>query len=254
MKHKELTEFDLLIESHLGLERQGPGSVEMTTKALSFIDPLDRNAKVADIGCGSGGQTRVLAEHLPGPITGVDMVPDFIDLFNDGAKKHHLFDRVQGIVGDALELPFDKESFDLIWSEGMIDSIGFEKALTYWNTFLKKDGYVAVSSPSWLTNERPAEMAKFWTDAGSALYSVENNIKSMQKAGYRFVAAFVLPDTCWTENYFIPREAAGKALLAKYPGNKIVADYVRSTKYEVDLYVKHKQHYGYVFYIGKKVG
>jgi len=42
--------------------------------------------------------------------------------------------------------------------------------------------------------------------------------------------------------------------LIKYPEDKTVEDYVHSMKYEVDLYEKHKQHYGYVFYIGKKMG
>ena len=41
MKNKTITEFELLIESHLDLERQGPGSAEMTLKALSFIMNLD---------------------------------------------------------------------------------------------------------------------------------------------------------------------------------------------------------------------
>lgn len=163
MKNKEITEFDLLIESHLGLERQGPGSAEMTIKALSFIKNLDSNSMIADIGCGSGAQTMVLAENIDGHITGIDMIPDFINIFNDAAIKHIFFDRVQGIVGDALKLPFDKEEFDLIWSEGMIDSLGFEKTLSYWNGFLKTDGYIAVTSPSWLTTEKPAEVPYFPT-------------------------------------------------------------------------------------------
>ena len=48
MKNKTITEFELLIESHLDLERQGPGSAEMTLKALSFIMNLDSNSKIAD--------------------------------------------------------------------------------------------------------------------------------------------------------------------------------------------------------------
>lgn len=242
----------LLCEIHENLERQGPGSVEMTLKALEFLDGLPNNPKVADLGCGTGGQTMVLAKNLGGSITGVDFFPEFIGVFNTNMKTASLDGSVKGIVGDALALPFDKENFDLIWSEGMIDSIGFEKALTYWNAFLKKDGYVAVTSPSWLTNERPAEMEKFWTDAGSALYSVENNIEAMQKSGYRFVTSFVLPDSCWTDNYFIPREAAGKVLLEKYPGNKTVEDFIAGMRYEAELFAKYSEHYGYVFYIGKK--
>jgi hypothetical protein len=74
----------------------------------------------------------------------------------------------------------------------------------------------------------------------------------MQKAGYVPVAAFALPEKCWTDNYFVPRETALRALLEKYTGNRTVEAYVESNKYEVELYSKYKQYYGYVFYIGKK--
>jgi len=75
----------------------------------------------------------------------------------------------------------------------------------------------------------------------------------MQKSGYSFIAAFTLPEKCWIDNYFIPREAVEKALLKKYAGNKTVEDSIENTKYEVELYSKYKQHYGYAFYIGKKI-
>jgi hypothetical protein len=75
----------------------------------------------------------------------------------------------------------------------------------------------------------------------------------MQKTGYVPVATFTLPEKCWTDNYFIPRMKAEEALLKKYTGNKTVEAYVENNKYEVDLYSKYKQYYGYVFYIGKKI-
>ena len=41
-ENKLINEFDLKLigELHLGLERQGPGSPEVTLRALSFIDYL----------------------------------------------------------------------------------------------------------------------------------------------------------------------------------------------------------------------
>lgn len=58
----------------------------MTIKALSFLDNLNEISRVADLGCGSGGQTMVLARNIAGNIIGVDQFPDFIDIFNDNAK------------------------------------------------------------------------------------------------------------------------------------------------------------------------
>ncbi len=147
METNQLTMIDLLLETHVGLERQGPGSPEMTYKALEFLDDLDRVALTADLGCGSGGQTMILARHLTGTVVGLDLFPDFISVFNDNAQKQGLGERVMGVVGSMDDLPFEKESFDLIWSEGAIDNIGFEKGLAHWHRFLKKHGYVAVTRP-----------------------------------------------------------------------------------------------------------
>ncbi len=123
---KSIHEFDLslICQYFAQLERQGPGSPEVTIKALSFIDHLDENARIVDIGCGTGGQTMTLARHAPGSITGIDLFPLFIDLFNRNAQKQNLQDRVMGIVGSMDALPFEEEEFDLIWCEGAIYNIG----------------------------------------------------------------------------------------------------------------------------------
>lgn len=243
----------LLCELHENLERQGPGSVEMTRKALSFLDRLNANARVADMGCGTGGQTMVLAQHIGGKITGLDFFPEFINHFNENVKKHSVAERITGVVGSMDNLPFQKEEFDLIWSEGAIDNIGFEKGLRYWRDYLKIGGYVAVTCPTWFTDERSDEIENFWSDAGCKLDTMGSNISILQKAGYIPVATFALPDNCWTENYFIPREAAGKALLGKYSGNETAESFIAGMRHEAELYAKYKEFYGYVFYIGKKL-
>jgi SAM-dependent methyltransferase len=248
----QVSPIDLLIETHVGLERQGPGSHETTVRALGFLGDLDKISRVADLGCGTGGQTMILAQHIKGTITGVDLSADFIDVFNGNAKKSSLHDRVNGIVGSMDDLHFQQEAFDLVWSEGAIDNIGFEKGLRYWNGFLKEGGYIAVTSPTWFTADHPAEVDRFWCEAGSKLDTVEYNILLLQNAGYKFLAAFALPEECWTDNYFVPRGAVEKLLCRKYAGNEVVRQYVEDSRREVELYSKYRQHYGYTFYIAQK--
>lgn len=150
-------------------------------------------------------------------------------------------------------LPFKKKSFDLIWSEGAIDNIGFEKGLRHWHDYLKQDGYVAVTCPSWLTKEHPAIVEQFWSEAGVCLDSVGKNIEIMQNCGYEFIASFVLPEECWTENYFSPRESAIQNLMSKYAQSETMKEYAEINRHEVELFSKYKRHYGYVFYIGRAV-
>ena len=166
-ENKSIHEFDLelICDYFSTLERQGPGSPEITIKALSFVDNLNDKSRIADIGCGSGGQTMVLAQHAPGNITGIDLFPVFIDLFNRNAEKLNLQERVKGICGSMEDLSFRDEALDLIWSEGAIYNIGFERGLKEWRKFLKTGGHIAVSEVSWFTKERPSEIHEFWMDA-----------------------------------------------------------------------------------------
>ena len=181
---KSIHEFDfnLICEYYSNLERQGPGSPEITIKALGFIDNLTDESRIADIGCGTGGQTMVLAHYAPGNITGVDLFSTFVDLFNANAAKLNLQNRVKGILGSMDNLSFQNEELDLIWSEGAIYNIGFERGLKEWKRFLKTGGYIAVSEASWFTDERPAEIEEFWQDAYPEIDTISNNVSQMQKA------------------------------------------------------------------------
>ena len=244
---------NLICEYFLSTERQGPGSPEVTLKALSFIDNLTDKSLIADLGCGTGGQTMVLAQHAPGSITGIDFFPGFIDRFNSNAEKLHLQDRVKGIVGSMDDLSFKEESLDLIWSEGAIYNIGFERGVNEWRKYLKTGGYIAVTESVWFTEERPAEIHDFWMSAYTEIDTVPNKVAQIQKAGYVPVATFILPENCWTKHYFAPQAKAEEIFLKKHVGNKTAEELVASNHHEAELYSKYKEYYGYAFFIAKKI-
>ncbi|MGC9354901.1 MAG: class I SAM-dependent methyltransferase [Mariniphaga sp.] len=254
-ENKSIHEFDfnLICEYFSAIERQGPGSPEVTLKALSFIDNLTDESQIADLGCGTGGQTMVLAQHAPGNITGVDLFPTFIDLFNRNAEKLNLQHRVKGVIGSMDNLPFNAEEFDLIWSEGAIYNIGFERGLNEWHKFLKPGGYIAVSEASWFTENRPDEIQKFWMEAYPEMDTIPNKTAQLQKAGFIPVATFILPENCWTDHFYAPQVEAQEAFLKKYAGNKTAENLVDNQRQEADLYSRNKTFYGYVFYIGRKL-
>lgn len=248
-------EFDLALicDYFSNLGRQGPGSPEVTIKAFSFVDNLSDKSRIADIGCGSGGQTMVLAQHAPGSITGIDLFPVFIDLFNRNAGKLNLQDRVKGIVGSMDSLPFQEEDLDLMWSEGAIYNIGFERGLHEWRKFLKPGAYIAVSEASWFTEERPAEIDGFWKAEYPEIDTIPNKVAQMQKAGYIPVATFILPEHCWTEHFYVPQVEVQRVFLEKNAGNEAAGKFIANQRHEAQLYYKYKEYYGYVFYIGKKL-
>lgn len=247
-------DFSLICEYFSNVERQGPGSPEATIMALKFINNLTPQSRIADLGCGTGGQTVTLAQNAPGYITGLDLFPDFINILNRNAHTLGLSGRVKGMVGSMVEtLPFEKESLDLIWSEGAIYNIGFEQGLNEWRQYLKKGGYIAVSEASWFTPERPAEIYDFWMEYYTEIDTIPNKVAQIQNAGYIPVATFILPENCWTEHYFAPCCKIQEAFLKKHQRSKIVEELIAGQRREMELYHKYKEFYGYVFYIGKKI-
>lgn len=252
---KSIHEFDLnlICNYYSALERQGPGSSEVTQKALSFVEGLSNTSQIADIGCGTGGQTMILAQHTPGQIKGIDLFPAFIDIFNTNAKNLHLQDRVKGIVGSMDNLNFQDEELDLMWSEGAIYNIGFECGLNEWRKYIKKGGFIAVSEATWFTAERPKEIEDFWMDAYPGIDTIPMKVGQMQKAGYMPVASFIIPESCWIKDFYEPMVEADKIFLEKNADNQAAKDFIANQRHEMQLYFKYKEYYGYTFFVGKKI-
>lgn len=254
-ENQTIHDFDikLICEYFSLINRQGPGSTEMTIKALSFIEGLNPDSRIADLGCGTGAPTMDLARNAPGHVTGLDMFPRFIDQLNARAASFGLQNRVQGIVGSMDQLPFQKESLDLIWSEGAIYNIGFERGLKEWREFLKPGGFIAVSEASWFTTTRPQEITDFWQEVYPAIDTISAKTAQMERAGYIPLATFILPENCWIEEFYTLQKAAQETFLQRYPDNPAAFALLENERREADLYNQYKDYYGYVFYIGRKI-
>ncbi len=149
-------------------------------------------------------------------------------------------------------LPFGEGELDLIWAEGSIYNIGFQRGLSEWRRLLKKDGYLAISEAAWFTPERPAEIDRFWMDAYPGIDTIPVKVAQVEQAGYVPVATFILPETCWTDHFYVPQEAVQEAFLAKYAGNGTAERFIAGMRHEAQMYERYKAWYGYVFFIGRK--
>ncbi len=150
-------------------------------------------------------------------------------------------------------LPFHDEELDLIWSEGAIYNIGFERGLNEWKKFLKKGGYVAVTEASWFILNRPEEIERFWMEAYPEIDTISRKVAIMEKAGYIPVAMFTPPEECWTEHFYAPHAAAQEKCLSTYAGNRMAKELVANGRREAQRYYKYKEFCGDIYYIEKKI-
>ena len=248
-----MTELDLIIDFHVNADRQGPGSTKETLKALSFLEIEDnKHLKIADIGCGTGAQTIALAQHTTGNIIALDLALKFLDKLSRKAIEKGLSERITTLNMPMENLPFEDGGFDVIWSEGAIYNIGFENGINQWRKYLRKGGYLAVSELSWITNNRPEEIERYWNNAYPQIDTVSNKIQSLEKSGYVPIAHFVLPEYCWLENYYIPMQNRFDHFLEKYEYSDLAQSFVNQEREEISMYEKYKDFYSYGFYIAKK--
>jgi len=248
-----MDDYKLLIDLHKGGHRQGPGGDAETELALN-LTMIDREAplKVADIGCGTGASTILLARLLNARITAVDFLQDFLDVLVQRAESAGVANKISSLARSMDDLPFADEELDIIWSEGAIYNIGFEKGVADWRRFLKSGGLLVASEITWLTDSRPAELQKHWDREYPEINVASAKIRVLEKHGFSPVGYFVLPEHCWLEEYYRPMQAKFEDFLNRNGNTEEALEIVTAEQKEIDLYERYKAHISYGMYIAKK--
>jgi SAM-dependent methyltransferase len=115
------------------------------TLELARAAGLDATKRVLDVGCGVGGTSRCLAREFGCRVTGIDLTDEYCRaaaMLTARIGLAHLADYRQG---DATDLPFDDEEFDVVWSEHAAMNIP-DKARLYkeMHRVLKPGGTLAI--------------------------------------------------------------------------------------------------------------
>ena len=245
--------FELLVDLHIGGERQGPGSDEATRRAIELAGLTGRaNLAVADIGCGTGASTLVLAHDLDATITAVDFLPPFLEQLDQEAQRRGVADRITTIAASMDELAFEPESLDVIWAEGAIYNIGFEHGIRTWRRFLKPGGVLAASEITWLTDRRPAELEEHWANEYPEIATASAKIAALEQAGYTPIGYFPLSSSCWLDHYYRPMQARFGAFLDRHHDTTAAREIVDAEQREIELYERFAAHISYGFYIATR--
>ncbi len=232
------------------LPRQGPGCPEATRKVWSLLPSVPCDARILDVGCGSGTQTRDLAALSPGStITAVDNHQPFLDAIDAWVEKSGQKPRIRTVCASMDTLPFKKESFDVVWSEGAIFIVGFEQGLRLWKPFLKKGGFMVVSDADWFLPNPPAELMKWWESEGYVPVSEDEMKERVKRVGLKLIATYRLPEAGWWDNYHVPMLARIAELRKTHGSDPSHAALLDSLEHEADMYRKYKRHYGYTFFV-----
>lgn len=244
---------DLLIDLHRDGARQGPGGPEETRLAIALSGLRGAyGLKIADIGCGTGASTLVLAQELDAFVTAVDLLPPFLERLDVAAERAGLSDRIETLAASMDALPFEERSLNAIWSEGAIYNMGFENGVRAWRRFLKPGGVLAVSELTWLTHERPGEIERHWMREYPGVATASAKMAILEANGYAPVGYFPLPERCWLDNYYRPMQARFADFLSRNGHSEPARAVVAAEEQEIALYERYSAYVGYGYFVARR--
>jgi tocopherol O-methyltransferase len=89
--------------------------VDLIEELLAWGSPPSATS-ILDVGCGIGGSTLYLAQKFNAKATGITLSPVQANRAMARAQEANLSSQADFKVADALDMPFDDASFDLVWS------------------------------------------------------------------------------------------------------------------------------------------
>jgi SAM-dependent methyltransferase len=228
---------------HEKLPRQTAGS-DQTTERLFAIASTDSSLSTAiDMGCGSGRASLALQ------VTAIDTHPAFLTELLDAAQAQGLTDKIsiENMSMDFVSYP--DASFDLVWAEGTMYLIGWERALQEWRRLLKPGGKLVATDCFWLTDKPSPETKKFW-EADPLMMSVEKARKIAENTGYKVKYIYEQPDEDWFAEYYNPlEERIQTAANSTDPG---MQEAIAMARMEIEIRRKYGNEYGHVGFVLEK--
>jgi len=202
-----------------------------TIEAFQKLPKLEK-PRILDIGCGSGVPTMELAKLSDGEIIGIDIDQDILDRLSRKIEKEGLTDRVKAIKCSLLDIKFPDNSFDIIWAEGSITTLGVGRSLRGWNRLLKPNGFLVVHD----------EIKHFFKKR-----------HKVARYGYKIIEHFSLPEEAWWEEYYSPLEIRIKELYKKYSNNPDALKVLNLHQTEIDIVKANPKSFQSVFCIMQKL-
>ena len=77
-------------------------------------------------------------------------------------------------------------------------------------------------------------------------------LATLERNGFTPVGYFLLPESCWLQDYYAPLRARFPELLKQHNNSAAARACVEDNEREIELYERHKAHFGYGFYIARK--
>lgn len=170
------------------LDQVHGGGMGMTKDQADLVG-FSPGMKVLDIGCGIGGPARYLAETYGCHVRGVDLTEEWAAAGQKLTERCGLAEQVHIEQGNALDLPFDDQTFDVVWCQNVTMNIADKaKVLGEVHRVLKPGGKFSLAEYC-QGGGGPIHFPVSWADSSeiSFLVTPDEMTGLLEGAGFRIV-------------------------------------------------------------------
>ena len=192
--------------------------LEFTRSAFRILPSVNKPS-ILDIGCGSGAPTIELAKLCNGHITAIDVDEKRLQKLEEKVDKMGFSNRISIVKLSMMELNSLGAKFDIIWAEGSIYAIGFERGIREWKELLVDNGFLIIH------------------DQNDELTTKLNLIR---KYGYTLLEQIDVSHEEWWKRYYEPLES-------RLGEDNLDSETIRDLRNRIDSFKKDP--HGSVFFI-----
>lgn len=262
MSADEMNEFSIekcdifdFMAKYVGLSVLHPGGFS-ATKTLADELEIDKNTRVLDIACGKGTSAIFLAQKYGCHVEGIDISEDLINEASNLARRKGVSNNVSFRVGDAMDLPYPENEFDVAISQAVLILIGDKrKAVQEVMRVLKPGGNAGWLELSWTKHPSKefldAISNEIYADCMTSVLTFENWEKVFQVEGFSKVKVIRSSMTMSGMKEMVQDEGFGNVMkvMAKFLFNKKI----RKRMMNFNKFMNsNSQYFGYGIYVTKK--
>jgi MPBQ/MSBQ methyltransferase len=179
----------LTIDDLAPLDQFHGGGKGATTR-LARLGGLAAGTRVLDVGGGLGGPARTLAVEHGCQVTVIDLVPSYVQAGEALTAQLGLGDRVSHQIGDALGLPVEDGTFDVVWTQNSGMNIADKEAMyAEFHRVLRIGGRLLLQEPMAGPVQPPLFPLMWAHDAATNFLRTPEQMRTLiENAGFRVQA------------------------------------------------------------------
>jgi len=198
-----------------------------TWRAYNLLPKIEC-PEIIDLGCGYGVPTIELAILSKGRILAVDRDRQALSRLKQKVTALRLKKHIRVLAADLTRYRPRRGTYDIIWSEGAVSAVGFEKALDLWRDGLKPDGHLVIHDE---------------------IKDKDVKLNAAARLGWEVVEQFIVPIDTWLTDYFRPLGGRLHDLADKYAHNPRALEVLRREECEIEVFKQRPDDFASAFYI-----